>query len=99
MGFRWVYFRKKADAGPFDLFSDIDSRIRQLNMMLLIPVFFGILNLWNAVNLTKQYLHNNSITILVFAVLTWVLFILMTYGFISLSGKKKRLKRDRMLFE
>ena len=27
---QWVYFRKKLTDGPFDLFSDIDSRIRHL---------------------------------------------------------------------
>ena len=30
----WVYFRKKAEDGGFDLFSDIDSRIRHLNRIL-----------------------------------------------------------------
>ena len=27
----WIYFRKKTEDGPFDLFSDIDSRIKHLN--------------------------------------------------------------------
>ena len=28
--FRWVYLRKRTDDGPFELFSDTDSRIRHL---------------------------------------------------------------------
>lgn len=37
---RWAYFRKKAEAGGFDLFSDMDSRIRHLErvLRLLVPV-------------------------------------------------------------
>lgn len=27
---RWVYFRKKADGMPFELYTDLDSKIRQL---------------------------------------------------------------------
>ena len=27
---RWVYFRKKADGKPFELYTDLDSKIRQL---------------------------------------------------------------------
>lgn len=27
---RWVYFRKQTDGGAFELFSDIDSRIKHL---------------------------------------------------------------------
>ena len=51
--FRWVYFRKKAESKPFDLFSDIDSRIRHLNRLLFIPIIFGIANLINAFNMTQ----------------------------------------------
>ena len=28
---KWIYFRKKAADGPFDIFSDIDSRITHLD--------------------------------------------------------------------
>ena len=28
---KWIYFRKKAADGPFDIFSDIDSRIAHLD--------------------------------------------------------------------
>ncbi|MEG1434816.1 MAG: DUF2812 domain-containing protein [Gordonibacter sp.] len=27
---RWIYFRKRTDGGAFELFSDIDSRIKHL---------------------------------------------------------------------
>ena len=36
---RWVYFRKKASDGPFDIYSDIDSKIKhyqRINLLWLI---------------------------------------------------------------
>lgn len=53
---RWSYFRKKAAEGGFDLFSDIDSRIRYLErvLRLLIPLTVPVtLNLWNSVKNVK----------------------------------------------
>ncbi len=51
---RWVYFRKKNDGGPFELFSDIGSRIKHLKIVnwLLVPLFIlnisaGLINFVN----------------------------------------------------
>jgi len=53
--FRWVYFRKKVSDGPFELFSDLDSkithyrRIRNLAIPLVILEFvIGFIQLLNA---------------------------------------------------
>jgi len=50
---KWIYFRKKTEEGPFDLFSDIDSRIRQLDKILVmltgaggLAVVAAAMNLW-----------------------------------------------------
>ena len=43
---QWVYFRKKTEEGPFDLFSDIDSRIAHLDRIgksLLLSFILGYL--------------------------------------------------------
>lgn len=38
--YRWVYLKKKATEGPFELYSDLDSRIKhyRLIMQFLIPI-------------------------------------------------------------
>ncbi|MBP0968074.1 MAG: DUF2812 domain-containing protein, partial [Oscillospiraceae bacterium] len=41
----WIYFRKKASEGPFDLFSDIDSRIGHLNKIGRMLAILGLANL------------------------------------------------------
>ncbi len=57
---RWVYLRKKAEQGPFDLYSDNASRIKHYRriLRLLLPIgglnFFlgiGILHNWQPINL------------------------------------------------
>ena len=95
---RWVYFRKKVDAAPFDLFSDIDSRIRHLNRILYIPALIGIANLINAINMTHRYFDGVD-SALTMAILTWAAALLMGYGFICLFLKKQKFKRERMLRE
>ena len=97
--FRWQYFRKKADIAPFDLFSDIDSRIRHLNRILFIPGIFGLINLVNAINMTRQYILSDSDYALVPAILAWAVTLLLVYGFICLFTKKAKLKRKRILHE
>lgn len=43
---RWVYFRRKADSGAFDLYSDIDSRIahmkRIINLLTVLATVEGV---------------------------------------------------------
>ncbi len=52
--FNWVYFRKKAEEGPFEIFSDVESKIRQLILIkkLILPIAWlnlviGIANVFN----------------------------------------------------
>ena len=97
--FRWVYFRKKATSTPFDLFSDIDSRIRHLNRLLLIPTILGALNIFNAVNMTQQYIVRDFNSALIPAVIAWLVSLLMIYGFLRLYIKKNKLKKQRILHE
>ena len=97
--FRWVYYRKRANGAPFDLFSDIDSRIRHLNRLLIIPAILGFMNLINAINTTQRCFLGGGDYMLWPAVLTWACSLLMVYGYIRLLGKKRKLKKERMLHE
>jgi len=97
--FRWVYFRKKADTAPFNLFSDIDSRIRHLNRMIVIPGIFCIMNMINAINMTLRCIIDDINTALLPAILTWAVSLIMGYGFTCLLSKKQKLKKERLLYE
>lgn len=98
---RWVYFRKKNDGVPFDLFSDYDSRIKHLDRILLVlGILFGI-NLYNAVSTLHFTLRgvgiasvNSSVSGLVF-----IISLLFGYGFFKTLMKKMRLQKERQIFE
>ena len=50
---RWVYLRKRADEGPFEIYTDLDSqialyqRIRQLFLWVLVIEFCCSISAWN----------------------------------------------------
>ena len=57
--FQWMYFRRKSELGPFDIFSDIDSKrdhLRRINKMTLIAgltnLVVGFLNSMNGSRLS-----------------------------------------------
>jgi len=87
----WMYFRKKTSDGPFDLFSDIDSRIGHLNKIGKMLAGIGGANLLIGVV--------NSLSA---ARLGWISLLcatLLMYALGRIHGKKEALERDRMLHE
>jgi len=98
--FRWVYFRKGTEEAPFDLFSDIESRIAHLNRMLVIPLVLGISNVTSAFSWIERY-HRYGYRIselwVIIAILTTALMLL--YGFIRIWHKKRQLQKERVLHE
>jgi len=95
---RWVYFRKKAEGGSFDLFSDIDSRIKHLDRMMIFPIIAFFANFINAINMTRQYSLGIYGTLFP-ALITWAISILLAYGFGCLLIKRHQLKKKRLLHE
>lgn len=94
---QWVYFRKRAECGPFELFSDHDSRVRHLSriqhlLLLLMPMAL-ISGLMNVI------LFYDSIPNLVCGCVVLLLFAVTLFAFMQISGKKKRLKREREIYE
>ena len=87
----WIYFRKKTADGPFDLFSDIDSRIRHLDKIGKVlavvgagNICFGLCNL-----LSPSYMG-------------WINLLcasLLMYCLGRIHGKKEALEKERLLHE
>lgn len=96
----WVYFRKQKSLGSFDLFSDIDSRIKHLNRIVWLVGVIFLLNLMNALRMLSDYFFNTGYTaILVMGMICGLLTLLVGYGFIRLWQKKRRLQKERALHE
>ena len=89
--FSWLFFRKKAADGDFDLFSDIDSRIDHLDRIGRMLKIIGFANLiMGCVNTFSP--GRVGIANLLCATL-------LMYGLGRIHGKKEALERERELRE
>ncbi len=87
----WMYFRKKTADGPFDLFSDIDSRISHLDKIGKMLSIVGGANLLIGLANTFSPARFGWINLLCAT--------LLMYALGRIHGKKEALERERMLHE
>lgn len=93
---RWAYLRRRADGTPFDLFSDIDSKIKHLQRVKTLVLAVLVIELTGAVNL----LHGHHALDMVPLALVWAAFTaLVAYGFFRIARKVRRLKDERLVRE
>ena len=95
---RWVYFHKKTADGPFDLFSDLQSRIKHIKRIiaLILPLScanlcIGMSNLGNAIS--------SDIWIGKVGYVNLVIGVLGCAGAQRLAKKRKRLEAEAQIFE
>ena len=89
---KWIYFRRKTELGPFDIFSDAESRITYLNNMCRMLRGVGIANLLIGVANTLNINHPIAMVNLLAATL-------LMYALGRIEGKKEALEKDRLLME
>ena len=87
----WMYFRKKTADGPFDLFSDIDSRISHLDKIGKFLAIIGGVNLLVGIANSFNPSHFGWINLLVAT--------LLMYALGRIHGKKEALEKERLLHE
>lgn len=83
---KWVYFRKKAELGAFDIFSDLDSRLNHLKRIGTMLRGVGL-----AVLVIGLVPPRNPVCLIAGAVLM--------YALGRIEGKKEALEKDRLLME
>ncbi len=87
----WIYFRKRADEGNFDLFSDLDSKINHLNKIARVLTVIGCMNLFIGIF--------NSLSGLRLAWINLCCATLLMYALGRIQGKEEALKKERSLRE
>ncbi|MFZ5987560.1 MAG: DUF2812 domain-containing protein [Bacillota bacterium] len=99
---RWVYFRKKASDGPFEIFSDYDSRIKHYKRVSTLFGTLGIINLlgfmfniFNGITIGSQYNYYLSPII----ALNGGVAIGFAWLVIGYTKKILRLKKEKLLHE
>ncbi len=98
---RWVYFRKKAEDGNFELFSDNGSRISQLTMIISFLVALVVANLLIGIGNVSIALSSKSDIndINYIGIINIIIAILGTMGILRLIAKKRRLKKEMEICE
>lgn len=94
---KWVYLRKKASDGPFDIYSDIDSKIKHYeriislaNLLIIIQLICSIPNMLH--NLMGSYTTNTYFLNLILAALLFI-------ANKSLIAKVDKLKKEKIYRE
>lgn len=96
---RWAYFRKQTTDGGFDLFSDLDSRVKHFNRILFLIGCLMPLLIFNVINMFFSSAMQGDWVALVGGGLNLLLALLCGYGFIRLLLKRRRLKAERTIHE
>lgn len=95
---RWVYFRKKASEGEFELFSDNASKIKHLSAVLaLIGVIAGLNLFVGAYNITLALVFSSPVNFMGLGNIALGAF--LTALFIRYFRRRQRLKGEKTLFE
>ena len=101
--FGWAYFKKKADANGFELFSDVSSRISYFNRIL---VLFGVLLGFNLLgsyfNFSVAFTGDNNFTAyinLTSGIICSIACLPLTYGLIRVNCKRHKLEKENVIRE
>ena len=88
---QWIYFRRKAEEGPFELFSDAPSKIEHLNWIARTLLPLGVANLLIGIVNSLNGSPIGSVNVL--------LATLLMYGLGRIHGKIESLEKDRDIQE
>lgn len=97
--FMWLYFRKKTADGPFELFSDLDSKIAHLNRIGNALFAVGILNVIVGVYNTFSLSSAQSRWVLLLPLINLLIAMPLMYGLGRIHGKRSELEKERKLHE
>jgi len=97
--FRWVYFRKRANDAGFDIYSDIDSRIRHLHRLLLLIGSIGVMNIVIGASNLSRILIPRFGSLGSIGIINLTLGVLCAYGFLRIFLKYRKLKKEKLLHE
>ncbi|MGM9662128.1 MAG: DUF2812 domain-containing protein [Oscillospiraceae bacterium] len=96
----WVYFRKRGEDGPFDLYSDIDSRIRHLQriaaLLATLVACLGVSVLCYFMGMVADGFHSE---LLLSLLLLSAFEALLAGGLYRIEKKRRELKREREIRE
>ena len=97
--FFWVYLRKANDGKPFELFSDVESKIRHMRRFALIPLLCLIVLCVNLMWGAPILLEHGGFFGFLLVGIEMVLAVFMVYGLTRMMTKYHSLEKQRQLRE
>lgn len=96
---RWIYLRRPAEYGPFDLFSDNASRVRHLERIIALIWPLMVMNTGIGIYNTSIGIAWGSPVNVVCSILSYLVTVLLGIGVWKLSKKRNVLKKEAQIFE
>ncbi len=103
---RWIYLRKKSSEGPFNIYSDFESKIKHYKR---VSAFLGpigglnlivfLINIINGIVVSSKYNNNYLSYISPLVLLNGILGVCITWLVMGYIRKAKRLKKEKQLHE
>ena len=90
--FMWQYYRRKAEYGTFDLYSDIDSRLEHLSRIARMLKIIGFANI--LIGVMNTFKLSNGLPII-----NLLCGCVLMYGLGRIEGKADELKNERDIHE
>jgi hypothetical protein len=97
--YRWVYFRKKTGGNEFELFSNIDSRIKHLDRVLVLMGILSGVNLFNGVTQLLTWISQGISFNIAVSIFCLSVGVLIGHGFLRVFFKRCKLKQRGILHE
>jgi len=102
---RWVYFRKKSSEGTFDIYSDIESKIKHYNRIhvfwstiMFVELTIGLSNI--TIGMSGWWSgHGISLLNLIVGVVLILLGLVFLKGILGIRKKMKKLQQEKMIRE
>lgn len=104
---RWVYLRKKASDGSFEIYSDIDSKIKHYkrictfaNVISILEIVLAIIYFWIAYNQFTLYIDKSYyLPFITWAILFLIIFCFIQIIIIPIRKSMHQLKRQKKISE
>lgn len=96
---RWAYFRKKASDGKFELYSDIDSKIKYYKRFIVLFLGISPLMIFNLVKNIADFGKFGISINLILAILSAILVFMIGRGAYTINQKIQQLKKEKLIRE
>lgn len=95
----WIFLRKPADGKPFELFSDVESKIKHMRRFALIPLSCLLMLCLNLMWGAPTLISFGGVLGMALVILECLLAMLLIYGLTRMYVKYSELERQRQLHE